>query len=187
MVIQATRRCLTARTSLLFVADDATLYALGERGGGSMAVKLGGSGDVTSSHRVWTGANGPRIPTPILWQDRLYWISGTIAACRDAKTGAEIYTERLPTSSERAVETTGSGSRGGGMGGQDYASPVAAKGLLYQVTRRGEVLVAKMGTRFELVARNRIETDTSDHSATPAISNGQLFLRSAKALYCIGD
>jgi outer membrane protein assembly factor BamB len=171
------------------VADRTTVYALGERGGGSLALKLGGSGEVTASHRLWTGANGPRIPTPILWQDRLYWISGSIAACRDAKTGAEVYTERLPTSSERspASEPPASGRRGGGMGGQDYASPVAANGYLYQVTRRGEVLVAKMGPRFELVARNRIDTDQTDHSATPALSNGHLFLRSAKALYCIGN
>lgn len=175
------------------------VLTLGERGGGSVAVRAGGSGDVGSTHTLWTGPNGPRIPTPILWQDKLYWISGSIAACRDATTGAEIYTERLTTSSERAAagrtplqaeEGRGfgrgfSGGRGGGMGGQDYASPVAAGGYLFQVTRRGEVLVSKMGDTFELVARNRIEEDSSDHSATPAISDGQLLLRSARTLYCI--
>lgn len=76
---------------------------------------------------------------------------------------------------------------GGGMGGGDYASPVAANGHLYHVSRRGEVLVIKLGPKFEIISRNKIEGDTTDHSATPAISNGQLFLRSAKTLYCIGE
>ncbi len=178
------------------ITDGDIVFTLGERGGGSLAVRAGGSGDVGATHTLWTGPNGPRIPTPILWEGRLHWVSGSIAACRDAATGAEIYTERLATSSERATserstgETEGRGfgrGRGGGMSGQDYASPVAAGGYLFQVTRRGEVLVVKMGEKFELVARNRIADDSSDHSATPAISNGQLFLRSARALYCIAE
>jgi outer membrane protein assembly factor BamB len=180
----------------LLVEDD-VIYALGERGGGSLAVRAGGQGNVSASHTVWTGANGPRIPTPILWEGRLHWISGSIAACRDAATGAEIYTERLATSSELAAAGRsappeggggfGRGRGGGGMGGQDYASPVAAGGYLFHVTRRGEVLVTKMGSNFELVARNRIEGDNSDFSATPAISDGQLFLRSARTVYCIAE
>ena len=106
-------------------------------------------------------------------------------------TGAEVYTERIESSGGAPNGNTGgfgggSGRRGGGGGG-DYSSPVVSNGHLYQVTRRGEVLVLKLGPKFELVARNRIEGDTSDHSATPGISNGQFFLRSAKTLYCIGE
>jgi len=71
--------------------------------------------------------------------------------------------------------------------GPGSSSPiVVANGHMYHVGRRGEVLVVKLGPKFELISRNTIEGDTSDHSATPAISNGQLFLRSAKMLYCIG-
>lgn len=178
------------------VTDGSTVFAMGERGGGSVAIKAGGKGDVSATHTLWTGSNGPRIPTPVLWEGRLYWISSSIATCRDAKTGAEIYNERIEsTGSGSGSEQSGSGGGGGGFGGgrrggmsgSDYSSPVAANGHLYQVTRRGEVLVIKLGPKFELVARNRIDGDTSDHSATPAISNGQLFLRSAKTLYCIGE
>jgi len=71
--------------------------------------------------------------------------------------------------------------------GQDYASPVAAGGYLYQITRRGEMLVIKLGPKFELVGKNAFANDHSDFSATPAISDGQMFIRSAKNLYCVGQ
>ena len=76
---------------------------------------------------------------------------------------------------------------GGGMMGGDYSSPVAAGGYMYQVTRRGEVLVIKLGPKFELAGRNSFPSDKSDFSATPAISDGQIFIRSSKNLYCIGQ
>jgi len=179
------------------VTDGQIVYAMSERGGGSVAIKAGGKGDVSATNTLWTGPNGSRIATPILWEDRLYWISGSLATCRDAKTGAEIYSERIESTGGTAAAAApqgggqgiggGGGRRGGGMSGGDYASPVAANGHLYHVSRRGEVLVVKLGPKFELLSRNKIEGDTSDHSATPAISNGQLFLRSAKTLYCIGE
>ena len=175
------------------VTDGSTVFAMSERGGGSVAIKAGGKGDVSATHTLWTGANGARISTPILWENRLYWISGSIATCRDAKTGAEVYNERIASTAAAASQGGnqgfGGGGRrgGGGMSGGDYASPVAANGRLYHVSRRGEVLVIQLGPKFELLSRNKIEGDTSDHSATPAISNGQLFLRSAKVLYCVGE
>jgi len=170
------------------IADGATVFTLGERGGGSVAIKVGGKGDVSATHTLWTGSNGPRIPTPVLWEGHLYWINSSLAVCRDAKTGAEIYNERIEAAGGASASTGGfGGRRGGGGGGGDYASPAAANGHLFQLTRRGEVIVTKLSPKFELVARNRIEGDTSDHSATPAISDGQLFLRSAKTLYCIGE
>ena len=180
------------------VTDGSAVYAMSERGGGSVAIKAGGKGDVSATNTLWTGPNGARISTPVLWEGRLYWISGSIATCRDAKTGAEIYSERIAGSTAAASAPSGGGGQGfggggggggrrGGGGGGDYASPVVANGHLYHVGRRGEVLVVKLGTKFELVSRNTLEGDASDHSATPAISNGQLFLRSAKTLYCIGE
>lgn len=172
------------------VTDGQVVYAMSERGGGSVAIKAGGKGDVSATNTLWTGPNGSRIATPVLYDGRLYWISGTIATCRDAKTGAEIYNERIEggtaAPSSGGGQGFGGGRRGGGGGG-DYASPVVANGHLYHMGRRGEVLVVKLGPKFELISRNTIEGDTSDHSATPAISNGQIFLRSAKTLYCIGE
>jgi outer membrane protein assembly factor BamB len=184
------------------ITDKGIIYALGERGGGSLAVRAGGKGDVTQSNLAWTGPNGPRIPTPVLWEGRLYWVSGSLANCRDAATGKEIYAERLPSASGTAAAESGPetrdrdsgggfdrGGRGGGGGdrGQGYSSPVAANGYLYQIVQRGEMVVIKMGPTFELVARNRFRGDNSDFSATPAISEGQMFIRSARHLYCVGE
>ena len=187
------------------IEEGGTIYALGDRGGGSLAVRAGGREDVSKSHIAWTGPNGPRIPTPILWQGRLYWVSGSLANCRDAATGKDIYEERIPeVAAGRGAPATGGadpgpGQRGGGgererggfggrggRGGNDYASPVAAQGHLFQVTGRGETLVIRLGSTFELVARNRFASDTSSFCATPAISDGQIFIRSNEFLYCVG-
>lgn len=191
------------------VTADGIVYAMADRGAGSLAVRAGGKNDVSKTNVAWTGGNGSRIPTPILWEGRLYWTSGSVANCRDAKTGQEIYSERLPGATDAAAENNrgggdrgsingggrgpggpgGGGRRGGGGGmmGQDYASPVAAGGYLYQMTRRGETLVIKMGPQFQLVSRNKLTDDGGDFSATPAISNGQLLIRSSRFLYCVGE
>ena len=182
------------------VAHEDLVYCMGARGAGSMAIRGGGSKDVTKTHVAWTGRDGANIMTPVLVEGRLYWIAGSLANCRDAKTGAEVYSERLPGGAEvlAAGGNLPGGGRGGpggggpgggrgGMGGADYASPVAGGGHWYQVTRRGDILVVKLGPTFELVSRNKFAADTSDFSATPAISDGQLFVRSAKNLYCIGN
>ncbi|MCA9055587.1 MAG: PQQ-binding-like beta-propeller repeat protein [Planctomycetaceae bacterium] len=80
----------------------------------------------------------------------------------------------------------GRGGFGGGrMGGQDYSSPVLADGKVYYVTRSGDGIVVKLGEQPEQLATNCFESDTSDYSATPAISNGQLFIRSNQFLYCV--
>jgi len=175
------------------IVQDGVVYAMADRGGGSVAVKAGGKGDVSQSHVIWTGGNGSRIPTPVFWQGRLYWISGSLVNCRDAKTGQEIYSERLPGDEALAGGQGGQsgpggfgGRGGGGFGAGDYASPVVANGHLYQVSRSGQTVVIKLGEKFELIARNRFTSDSSDFSATPAISGGQLFLRSARNLYCVG-
>jgi hypothetical protein len=185
------------------IAADGIVYAMGDQGAGSMAIKAGGKDDVSKTNVEWTGANGSRIPTPILWDGRLYWVNGTVANCRDAKTGQEVYSERLPGASAAAAESNpppGNGGRrgggggggmgrrgGGGMMGGDYSSPVEANGNMYQLTRRGEMMVIKLGPKFELLGRNSFAGDKSDFSATPAVSDGQIFIRSGKDLYCVGQ
>jgi outer membrane protein assembly factor BamB len=71
------------------------------------------------------------------------------------------------------------------MGGQDYASPVAGDGKIYFVTRSGDIHVLRASSAFESLAVNRLTDEAEDFSATPAISDGQLFIRSSKHLYCI--
>ena len=73
------------------------------------------------------------------------------------------------------------------MGGQDYASPVAADGKVFFVTRNGDIFVTKLGAEFEQLAVNRVTADREDFSATPAIADGRLYIRSSKHLYCVGE
>ena len=58
-------------------------------------------------------------------------------------------------------------------------------GKIYYVTRAGEIHVLKASDTFEKLATNRLTADAEDFSATPAISNGQIFIRSSKHLYCV--
>ena len=179
------------------VAHDGIVYAVEGRNGGSVAVRAGGEGDVTKTHVLWSGRDRGRIGTPIYFEDRLYWISGGIANCIDAKTGKPIFKNRLgsatavvdePESERPARGGGGRGGRGGGggRGGQDYSSPVVADGKLYYVNRSGQTTVIKLGTEYEQLASNRFESDTSDYNATPAIVDGELFIRSNAFLYCVG-
>ena len=183
--------------SSLIVGGD-TVYAVerGPRGGGAVAVRAGGKDDVTKTHVVWTANERSRIGTPILYEGRIYWISGGIANCIDAKTGEQVYQSRLAGAAASAEPGRGArsgrgggrrgfGGFGGGMGGQDYSSPVVADGKMYFVRRSGTAVVVKLGTTFEELAQNRFESDDGDFSATPAISDGELFIRSSKNLYCV--
>ncbi|HAN96776.1 MAG TPA: serine/threonine protein kinase [Planctomycetaceae bacterium] len=182
------------------VAQDSVVYGIEGRGGGSIAVKAGGSGDVTSSNVVWSGQDSSRIGTPLLSGGKLFAISGGVMTCIDAASGKRLFQGRLSSPRGNAAEATpqpqqggpgqGRGGRGGGrggMGGQDYSSPVAAGDRLYYVSRSGEMYVLKMGEMFEELARNRVTDEVEDFSATPAISRGALFIRSSAHLYCVAE
>lgn len=137
------------------------------------AVRPGASGDISlkegqtkSEHIAWsTLRGGPYMPTPILYGQYFYTCGNAgMLTCYEADTGKQVYRERL--------------------GGDSYtASPVASDGRLYFVTEQGEVRVARAGRQFELLAVN----DMGDVCmATPAVSNGTLFVRSQHFLYALG-
>jgi outer membrane protein assembly factor BamB len=73
------------------------------------------------------------------------------------------------------------------MRGQDYSSPVLANGRIYYVSRGGDVFVYAAEPEYKLLGQNRFASDDGDFSATPAVSEGQLFIRSSKYLYCVAD
>jgi len=162
------------------VAEDGIVYGIEGMGGGSIAVKAGGEDDVTKSNIVWSGRHSNRIGTPVVQDGLLYFVSGKIANCVDAKTGDEVYRERLEASEGSA---TSNGGGRGFRGGQDYSSPIVADGKLYYVARNGDAYVLKLGKEFEQLAVNRVTPDREDFSATPAVGDGALFFRSDKNLY----
>jgi outer membrane protein assembly factor BamB len=137
------------------------------------AIKPGAAGDISlkeqedkNAHIVWSKMRGgPYMPTPILYGPYFYTCSNSgILTCYEANTGKEIYKKRM------------------GIGSYT-ASPVAADGRLYFASEQGEVRVVKAGPVFELLAVNSVDDYVM---ATPAISNGSLFVRSQHFLISLG-
>jgi len=131
-----------------------------------LVLKAGGRGDVTRSHLLWSFGNGPDVPTPVTDGTYLYVINDRgIMWCLDPKTGKEVYGR------QRLRPSTYSGS------------PVLADGKIYITNEDGLTSVVKAGPSFAVLAEN----DFDDYTlSSPAISEGQIFIRTAKFLYCIG-
>ncbi len=158
------------------IAGDGVVYACGGFPRlGALAVRTGGKGDVTKTHVLWTGSISSYVPTPVLYEGRLYFVSDAgFATCLDAKTGNSIYKERLP------------GASATGRGGKPfYASAILADGNVYAVSRQNGTFVYAAKPEFQLVSQNRLDGDDSQFNATPAVADRQLFIRSNRALYCI--
>jgi outer membrane protein assembly factor BamB len=138
------------------------------------AVRAGARGDISlkegqeSDYYVaWSKKRGgPYMPTPIVYRDYLYTCSNNgIVTCYESKTGKQVYQERL-----------------GGSGGYT-ASPVAADGKLYFTSEEAGIRVVKAGPKFELLATNPMGDVCM---ATPAISDGMVFIRTQHFVYGIG-
>jgi len=146
------------------------VYCLGGRQNRCIAVKLGGRGDVTDSHKLWEVNIGANVTSPIYYDGHLYWASDkAIANCLDAKTGEAVYRKRLNT---RA---------------RIYASIVRVGERLYVTTRDQGVVVLDAKPEYRELAVNTIETDSNLMNASPAISGNQLLLRTDSYLYCIRE
>jgi outer membrane protein assembly factor BamB len=152
------------------VAHDGVVYAIGG-GSTSLAVRTGGSGDVTSSNTVWKEKKGSNVSSPVYDDGHLYWASddGGYICCQNAATGETVFQERLTP-----------------RPGRIWSSALLADGKLYFVSQHDGTFVVAAKPQFELLAHNVFEDDDSRANATPAVSGGRLFLRTDRALYCIG-
>ncbi|HNQ90410.1 MAG TPA: PQQ-binding-like beta-propeller repeat protein [Verrucomicrobiota bacterium] len=150
------------------VNDRDTVFCIGGRTGGALAVRAGGRGDVTATHRRWTLAKGSNVSSPVFHEGHLYWLHENlgIAYCVDAATGKLVYEERLANA------------------GQFYGSPVLADGRLYAFTRNGVGFVWAAQPRFAPLARNELG-DRSSFDSSPAVAGNRLLVRSDKFLYCL--
>jgi outer membrane protein assembly factor BamB len=135
---------------------------------GLLAVKLGGSGDVTGTNVLWRFEKSlPDVPSPLVYNDVVYLVrSGGIATTLNAQTGKVIKQARL-------------------MGALEdyYSSPIGADGKVYVASEHGKVVVLRAAGDWEILAINDFE---SDIFATPAISDGKMYVRTQNALYAIG-
>ena len=129
------------------------------------AVRLGGRGDVTKTHTVWESREDvPKMSSMLYVASRLYLATETgVAKCFQAATGKVLWRERL--------------------GAKFSASPVWADGKIYFLAENGKMTVIEDGPTFKIVAQNELGEKCC---ASPAISQGHLFIRTDKALYCIG-
>lgn len=151
------------------VAHDGVVYAIGGRSGvAALAVKTGGKGDVTKTHRLWTGQKGSNVSSPVFHDKHVYFANDSqgIAMCLEAATGKLVYEERLPRSE------------------QVYASSLLADGKIYYVSRGGRAFVVAAKPEFELLGTNDLRDGGIFH-ATPVAADGKLFIRSDKFLYCL--
>ena len=132
-----------------------------------LALRPGGRGDVLETHVLWRTDDGPDVPTPVSDGEYLYVVNDRgIVFVMDAKTGEPVYgPERLRR-------------------GTYSASPVLADGKIYVTNEDGVTSVFRDGPEFELLAEN----DFDDYClSSPAISEGQIFIRTTGHLYAIGE
>ena len=147
------------------VYSDGVLYlSRGYRSGPYMALRAGGSGNVTKTHAVWHVPTGAPYVSSVVYYDGLVYMASElgIVSCIDGKTGELVWRERL--------------------GGFYSSSPVAGDGKIYLVGETGETLVLRAGRKAEVLARNVIGEQCI---ASPAISGGQLFIRTDRSLVAI--
>jgi outer membrane protein assembly factor BamB len=150
---------------------------VGYAGGGFrnnlMVVRPGGHGDVTTSNRLWlqTLANSQsHLGAGVIFRGHIYLVNTAgIAECFELETGKTIWTERLPST---------------GGSGQSWSSPVLVDDRLYVPNRNADVFVLKANPKFELLAINSIGGEPM--SASLAVSDGNIFMRTDKRLLCIG-
>lgn len=130
------------------------------------AIRPNGSGNVTKTHVAWQiEKDCAYVPSPIAIGPYFLGISDTGAAtCYEAATGKSLWRERL--------------------GPHFSASLVTANGLAYFLSDKGVMTIVKPGPKFEVVARNDLGEQMR---ASPAISDGQIYLRGANNLYRIGN
>jgi outer membrane protein assembly factor BamB len=151
--------------SSLVYSNDVLFLTYGFPKRGYMGIKPDGSGDVTKTHVLYNfERDGGYVPSPIAADKYFLFVNDEgLGSCVDAKTGKSQWKERL--------------------GKHHSASPVSAGGLLYFLDDYGVTFVIKPGPKLDLVQKNELGEECY---ASPAISHGQIFIRTQKNLYCIG-
>jgi outer membrane protein assembly factor BamB len=152
------------------VAHDGIVIVMsGFRNPNLLAIRLGREGDLTGTDAIiWQNQRGNSYtPSPVMHEGKLYMLTDTgMLSCFDAKTGKPFYQQqRLP---------------------KPYsfkASPVGVNGKLYLASENDDVVVVRLGEKFDVLATNTLKDQT--FIATPAIVDGEIYLRGQNTLFCI--
>jgi outer membrane protein assembly factor BamB len=141
------------------------VYATVGMRGPLLAVKLGGSGKLSYRDIAWKYRTGtPDSVSPVVWNDLIFTVADNgIARCFDATKGYLKWKERLP--------------------GNYKATPLVSEGRLFFLNTEGLCTVVSAAVRFDKLTENKLGDETI---ASPAASDGNIFIRGRKKLYCIG-
>ncbi|WP_404305386.1 outer membrane protein assembly factor BamB family protein [Neorhodopirellula lusitana] len=156
------------------IIDGGLVVVVGGRGSGSIAVRPGGTGDVTDSHVAWTGRDAGRFASPVAYNGHVYSVASDVLSRTDTETGEQADRVRFS-----------GGSRSAGGRSSDYASPIIAGNKFYYLKGNGDMFVFDVQDDLKQVGVNRVTSDTEVFSGTPALVNGKMYLRSDKHLYCV--
>jgi outer membrane protein assembly factor BamB len=150
------------------VHADGIVVAMSGYGGPALACRLGGRGDVTQTHRLWRHPRATqRIGSPAIIGGLVYLVEESgVPRCYELKTGKEIWQV-----AERQSGTT-------------WSSAVAAGGRLYVASHSGDTVVLRADPKFERLARSSLGERVL---SSVAVSDGELFIRSYKNLWCIAS
>ncbi len=149
-------------TSPLF--DGHTLVGMSGFTGPALGLKVGGRGDITDANRLWREEKNPqRIGSGVIHQDHIYLVNEPTLECIELATGKSVWKERV--------------------GAYAWSSMVLAEGKLYNIDVGGETHVIDASPTFKLREKNKLGELTR---GSLALSDGQIFIRTYKALYCIG-
>jgi len=154
------------------IAGDGVVVVMGGFQGTTVAVKAGGSGDVTGSHRLWRHERTQnRLGSGVIHDGHVYILNTPgIAECIELKTGKVIWQERV---------------KGTGPTSESWSSMVLAGDRVYVLNQSGDTVVLKASPKFEVLAVNALVKELTN--ASHAISDGQIFIRTHKHLWCIGE
>jgi outer membrane protein assembly factor BamB len=148
---------------------DSAVVCMGGFNGSSLAVKAGGSGDVTETHRLWQHPKTKqRIGSGVIAGGHIYILDDPgVAECIELLTGKVVWEERL---------------QGQGAKSDSWSSMVLSGDKLYVVNQSGDTFVLKANPKFELLSANPLGETTM---ASLAVSNGEIFIRTHSNLWCI--
>lgn len=159
-------------TTPVAVASPPMILAFGGFFGSSIAVRPGGSGDVTATHRIWRDERSKknRIGSAVIKDGHAYFANMEgFFECLELNTGKQLWEERL---------------NGPGAADGSWSSPTLAADRIYMLNKSGDALVLRASPKFEVLATNTVAEPLN---SSPAMSEGEIFIRTWNALWCISE
>jgi len=149
---------------------EGVLVAMGGYGGSTVAVRPGGNGDVTGTHRLWhEPRDSGHIGSGIIRDGHIYVMNmNGIAQCYELKTGKTVWKERL---------------KGPAGNSESWSSMVLAGDRLYVPNQGSDTFVLRASPKFEVLAVNSVSDGMTN--ASLAVSDGRIFIRTHAHLWCI--